>query len=76
MWLSDQEKAELSEGVERQWLHPMLSRRSFPNKFFRQIRYRSRIFDRRHIVYPAVEWLARRSASFEVGTYGWTAATH
>jgi hypothetical protein len=36
MWLSEQEKAELSEEVERQWLHHMLASGAFPNKFHRQ----------------------------------------
>jgi hypothetical protein len=45
MWLSEQEKGERSEEVERQWLHPMLARGAFPNKFYHQKEYRSRICD-------------------------------
>ncbi len=46
MWLNEQEEAENGEKVYRQWLHPMLTREAFPNEFYRQKEYRSRISDK------------------------------
>ncbi len=72
MQLSSEQIDRLCEEVEQQWLHHMMVRAAFPNKFVVHGQYRSRTFYRNHGIDLLMEWPDRTTDSFRVGARGLT----